>query len=161
MNAQEQQFILSIYQRIFMFDLTTLDTKTAANEGYEVDILHPGTLESTGFLITVLGEDSDAYRKTAHRQQQQRLKRAMASRKAVSAATEALDDLDDAQLEILSACTKSWRMADGSTVLLDGKPLACTPENAQTLYEKLPIVRRQVESAMGDRANFTPRSASN
>jgi hypothetical protein len=144
-----------------MFDLTTLDTKTAANEGFEMEILHPVTLDGTGFMITVLGEDSDAYRKITHQQQQRRLKRAMSSRKGVVAASEALDDLDDDQLEVLSACTKAWRMSDGSAVMLNEKPLACSPENSRTLYAKLPVVRRQVEAAMGDRANFTPRSASN
>jgi uncharacterized membrane protein YcgQ (UPF0703/DUF1980 family) len=159
-NAQEQQFILSIYQRIFMFDISALDTKTAANEGCEFEVQHPATLDGTGLLITVLGEDSEAYRKITHHQQQRRLKRALASRKGSAGANDALEDLDDDQLEILAACTKAWRMKDDSDVKLDGKPLPCTAENARALYERFPVIRAQAERTLLDRANFTQRSAS-
>lgn len=140
-----------------MKDLNGLDTKSAANTGYEFEVQNPATLEGTGFMITVLGEDSDEYRRVQREQNQRRLKRAI-TKKSTDVD---VDEIEDDALALLSACTKSWRMKDGGEVQLDDAAYPCTTENARKLYVRMPVVRRQVESAMADRANFLPRSVRN
>lgn len=140
-----------------MFDLKSLDTKSGANEGFELEIVHPATLEGTGLFITVLGEDSDTYRKHSNEQQRRRLKKTV--QRGVGAVDISVEDLDADALTLLSACTKSWRMKDSDKVLYEGKEFPCNAANAQRLYEDLPAVRAQVDQAIRNRANFTARSA--
>jgi len=39
-------------------------------------------------------------------------------------------------------------------VTVDGKELACNKDNAAALYERFPWIKEQVDTAVGDRANF-------
>ncbi len=145
------------------YDLALLDTKTKANEGFELEIIHPTTLEGTGLLITVLGEDSDINRKIVSAQAQKRLKRAVGRRgaRSLNATDEDFEEAEDAELERLAALTCKVAMKDASTVLVDGKPLDATAAGYKTMYERYPVIRVQVEGAIRDRANFTQRSGSN
>ena len=73
-----------------------------------------------------------------------------------AAATEA--DVDASLLEQAIACTVSWR-----GFVVDGQPLACTPENVRALYTdpRTAWVGRQVVAAYLDLGRFfgTPKAA--
>lgn len=140
-----------------MFDLKALDTKSGANEGFEVEIIHPATLEGTGLCITVRGEDSDVYRKHSNLQQRRRLKKTI--QRGIGGIDDAPEDMEQDAIQLLAACTVSWRMKDNGKVMYEGEDFPCTAANAARLYESLPVVRAQVEQAIRNRANFTSRSA--
>ena len=40
-------------------DLASIDTVKGSNEGFDVNIYHPGTMVDLGITINVLGKDSD------------------------------------------------------------------------------------------------------
>ena len=142
------------------FSLDTIDTRGGADEGAEIEIIAPdGT--GTGFFLTLLGEDSKAYKAV----QETNRKRvwAAAMRGTAMASPKVEDQIarsDEMALDLLVACTKGWRTSDGGPVLLHGNILEFDEFNVRLLYtEGSPIIREQAERAIKDRANFMQRSA--
>lgn len=129
-------------------DLSSIDTVKGANEGFEVKIYHPGTNEDLDIVINVLGKDSDEFVKTSRAQ----LKKRMAKiSKGGFRSTSAIpvEEIESDGLQLLAACTKSWR-----GVVIDGKEVPCSPDNAVMVYERFPWIKEQIDAAIGDRANF-------
>ena len=127
-----------------MLDLATIDT--IANEGAELAVLHPKTGIALGAKITVCGTDSEIYQDTARKQRNKRLDRLQKTRGKAGITAEATDA---EEMDLLVACTLSW-----ADVVLDGKDLDCTPDNARALYTRFPCIKEQVDEFIGDRANF-------
>lgn len=132
-------------------DLGKLDTVSAANAGIELCLLHPKTSEPTSIYITVLGSDSDEFRKISATQNRARL---MRIRKSQATRHRSDEDFEGDAIAILAACTKGWR--DGSNESLDigGSALPFSVENAILLYRKFPWIREQVDITISDRTNF-------
>jgi hypothetical protein len=57
-------------------------------------------------------------------------------------------------IQLLATVTKSWRQGEKQTLTVEGKELPCTKDNAVILYERFPWIKEQVDTAVGDRANF-------
>jgi len=128
-------------------DLGSIDTVKGSNEGFDVQIYHPGTNEDLGITIKVLGKDSDEFQKVSRAQSKKRMaKMTKGGFRNVSLSPE---EIEQDGLDLLAACTKSW-----SGVVVDGKTLECNKENAIALYERFPWIKEQIDVAMGDRANF-------
>lgn len=125
-------------------DFKTLDVTAAANAGALLQITHPATGEDLeGTTITLLGQDSDTYRKEVKRRAEQSLNGKGRNKKI---------DLDEAQrkgAETLAKLTTGW------TGFEEGKKeVECTFENAVRMYLEYPWLREQVEAFISDRANF-------
>lgn len=133
-------------------DLAALDTVKGSNAGFEVSIYNPATNEDLGLFITVLGKDSDEFQKVSRAQQKKRMEKI--SKGGFRNANVPIEAMESDGLQLLAAVTKSWRQGDKQTVTLDGQELACTKENAVALYERFPWIKEQVDTAVGDRANF-------
>lgn len=129
-------------------DLSTLNTVTAANAGAVLELAHPTTgtplrnEAGEALTITLLGVDSDAYRKAQRAAQNKRL----AKRGGIKLTAE---ELEAESIETLAACTVAW-----ANIEFEGRALECNRANAVKLYTALPWVREQVDAFMGDRANF-------
>lgn len=133
-----------------MIDLSELDTKAAANAGTSITLRHPFTNDDLDITINVLGRDSDAFNKIQSAQNKKRFERMQKNKKGTL-----LDDLDESGIALLAACTTGW-----TNVQLNGSILDFSEDNARMVYERFPWIREQIDSAIGDRANFTPpRSA--
>lgn len=128
-------------------DLATIDTVKGANEGFDVEIYHPGTNEDLGIKIHVLGKDSDEFQKVSRAQTKKRL--AKLNKGGFRAGSIPTEEIEQDGLELLAACTVSW-----SGVVIGGKEVTCSRESAVELYERFPWIREQVDTAIGDRANF-------
>lgn len=125
-------------------DLRKLDTVKAANQGATLEITHPGTGDVLdGMTITLLGSDSDIYRKEVRKRTEQNLN----NRKKQSKV-----DLEEAEIrgcELLAKLTKSW------TGIEEGKQeVECTFDNAVRIYREYRWIREQCEAFIADRANF-------
>lgn len=129
------------------FDLSELDTAKASNDGFDVSLYHPGTNADLGIKIRVLGKDSDEFRKVSNAQNKRRMDRM--SRGGFRNPTPSPEELEQNGIELLAACTVGW-----SGVVLDGKSLAFSKDNAKALYSRFPWIKEQVDAAIGDRANF-------
>jgi hypothetical protein len=129
-------------------DLSSIDTVKGANEGFDVQIYHPGTNEDLGVTINILGKDSDEFLKVSRAQSKKRMAK-MTKGGGFRNVQIPIEEVERDGLELLAACTKSW-----SGVIENGKVIECNKDNAIDLYERYPWVKEQVDTAMGDRANF-------
>lgn len=126
-------------------DLCTLDVKTGADAGYDLEILTPSGMRSS-FVFKILGRDSEKYQNMVLAIQRRRV--------AAVEKTGKIQDVeafrDDANL-LLAEATVSW-----SKFMLDGKEFPHTKENALRIYSdpRFIMIREQVDSAINTRANF-------
>lgn len=132
-------------------DLEKFDVVKGANDGFELELLSPKDNSTPlGIFITIMGTDSDEFRKIRSAQNRQRVaKLSKGNRTIVSA-----DEIDAAAIELLVACTKSWRDGTKITITLRGEELPCIPMNVEKLFKAMPWIREQVDVAINDRANF-------
>jgi hypothetical protein len=136
-----------------MSELSALYTIDGANEGCEVKILHPGTGEETGLVIHVLGEDSDEFQRIKRAQQKKRTDKF--SRGGFRNPTPTPAEMENDNIELLARATKSWSYKGSASIPgPKGEMLDCKFENVVLFYTASPDARRQIDIAVGDRANF-------
>lgn len=146
-------------------DLKDLDVINSSNEGFELRLLNPKTQAELNLCVTVLGKDSDVFRKLASDQNRKRLAK-MTKGGAIRLGAVSAEELDSDAVELLAACTVSWREVEGypavddpagtvkPTWTIDGNEIVCTRATVISTYVRFPWIREQVEAAVGDRANF-------
>ena len=130
-------------------DLSSLDPRDAANEGFEFELTHPVSKAPLGQFITVLGSDSDTYADILHERFNTAI-RQRASGGDIKPKTS--EQIDAEELELLVACTKGFR-----NINWHGEDLNFTHQNAITLY-KIGWVKQQVNAAIVDISNFIKKS---
>jgi hypothetical protein len=130
------------------FDLTNLDTVDAAEKGAVMEVLHPTDNVPIGMTITLVGVDSDVYRKTVNKSIDKRLQRMRPGQSFPFSA----EEQEENGLNLLASCTLAWE-----GVVVDGEELPCTKENAKALYRRFPWLKEQVDMFIGDRSNFLRR----
>lgn len=149
-------------------DLKDFDVVSGANEGFELQLVNYKTQEPLPLFVTVLGRDSDAFRRVQADQQRRRLAK-MTKGNVVRVGSVSAEELEADAIDLLAACTVGWReelapegsaVPEGSrhekkTLTVRGEELTCTRANAARLYADFPWIREQVDAAVGDRANFT------
>jgi hypothetical protein len=137
-------------------DLCDLDVRKGAEAGFELQLAHPQSGTPLPIFITVLGADSDLYQTALRTQQRRRMERlARGKRTPITP-----EEIEEDALALLAGITTAWRTAPGVT--LDGQAFPAFSQNAaKQIYQRFPWIREQVDQAMGDRANFLPRSAAN
>jgi hypothetical protein len=133
-------------------DLSSIDTVKGANEGFDVQIYHPGTNEDLGIVINVLGKDSDEFQKVSRAQQKKRM--AKLTKGGFRNPAVPVEEIEQDATVLLAACTKSWSQDGKPTITMDKKELEFSVDNAIALYERFPWIKEQVDVAIGDRANF-------
>lgn len=129
-------------------DLSSIDTVKGANEGFDVRIYHPGTNEDLDITINVLGKDSDEFVETGRKQSKKRMAK-MSKGGFRNTSTVPIEEIEQDGIELLAACTKSW-----AGVVIEGKQVAFSHGAAVDLYTRFPWIKEQVDTAIGDRANF-------
>lgn len=132
-------------------DLASLDTRKGAEQGFELQLMHPTTGAPLPGKITVLGQDSAAWQDKLNEGVKRRVKRLERNRKNLLT----MEELEAESIEQLAAVTTGW-----SGIMLAGEAIAWSPEKARWLYATYPWIREQVYEAVNDRGNFLPRSAS-
>ncbi len=135
-------------------DLDALDTGKGAEEGFALTLTHPKSGEPLPAKITVLGAESDAYRSKQREFLRRSADRVNRTRKLVVSP----EELEAEALELLVTATTGW---DWGGMTLGGQPAPVfTHDAARQIYTRFGWIREQVDQAVGDRANFLPRSAS-
>ena len=128
-------------------DLENLDVVSAANFGAFMQLKHPTTgdplvHEEVEMGITLLGKDSDLYRRRIY------ATGARAKRHDLS-----YEQLYAETTEILAACTANWALYIG------GEWVECTQKKAAEIYAKFPWIREQALAFSEDRENFLPSAS--
>ena len=125
-----------------LLDLASLGSAAKADDGADLEVLHPVSGEKLGVVIRLAGADSAVHRKATA---------AIANRRAKGGfrRTINLDDLQTENIEVLARCTLGW-----SGAVLDGKALPFSKDAAVTLYTRFPWLREQVETFISARPSF-------
>lgn len=138
------------------FDLAAIDTATASDKGFELELRHPVTNAATGVFITVLGKDSKVFKDYVRAKANERLRKDMMTRnRGKDNDPPTVEQLERDTIDLLTACTLSWRDGDAASITLGGKALEFNEANVRTVYAITPI-RDQVDEAIGDMGNFLP-----
>ena len=122
-------------------DLADLFTRSTAETGVEMKLLHPGTGEviknddGKEWVMTVAGTDSDRWKATIR-----------------TAARKRGQSSDDG-IETMSSLVIGWK-----NLVLNKEPLKFTPQAAIKLLTDYPWIRDQVNSFASERANFLPKA---
>lgn len=131
-------------------DFANFDTKTKSDEGVWLPIYAPdGSAVIAEFKIA--GRDS----KILKRRQQEIAKKSK-NKKKITAAEEEQDTIDT-----IAICTLDWRMLDedgnkgkDGVVVVDGKEIEISFDNAKTFYQSWNFVAEQVVEYIADRTYF-------
>lgn len=134
-------------------DLSNFDSVKASDEGAVMEVMDPTKGVPLTFMvgeekkpvtITLLGMDSQKVRDKRNFEINKRLKVTARNRNTTTA-----EQNEEEGTSLLAFCTVAW-----SGMVLDGKPLECTKDNAALVYTRFPWLRSQVDEFVGDRANF-------
>lgn len=137
--------------------LDDLDMATPSNAGIEFELKHPVTSEPLGWFVTVIGKNSGEYQSSQRKQINETLRKAhMARKRGKDVDIQTIEQIEESATKTLVECSKGWRSASGATLHFLGEDRVFSKENATLLYssEKFPWVRKQVDEAISDDANF-------
>lgn len=136
------------------FALSEIDTKPGAQSGTAVALLKlDGTpltnAKQEPVTLTLLGADSDTYRRLSRELGRKRIVR-MQKNRGGAATDEELDLQEKEDIQLLASATLAW------SGILDSKKadIPFNRENAIDLYTKFPVAREQAERAIIDRTRF-------
>lgn len=140
--------------------LQNLNTANSADAGVDIELFHPGTGESLGIVVTMLGSDSQAYidaeRKIAKRNRER------AKRTRDFSAGMDYDQINANITEKMTACFVSWREGKKPTITLqEGVELEGTKENFKKVISDRGFfwLRQQIQTGMDDIASFLSQGA--
>ncbi|MDK2122602.1 hypothetical protein [Parachitinimonas caeni] len=134
--------------------LTQLDTISACEKGMSVTIRDADGVE-TDIRVHIVGVDSAIYRDESRRID---ARKQLATKRGKELDG---DDLEEAYIGLLAACTTGWDKLEADATLaadlggeLDGEQLKFSREVARALYRRFPLIKGQVFAALLDRAAF-------
>jgi len=123
-------------------------TREDAERGFELQIIDDAG-KAIDWFITVLGEDSRAYREHIIATRREALER----EKRIGDAQFDPALIEDKINTLAAKCTLGWRGDDALAEFSEA--------NARQVYGDYPQIRNQVTQAVGRRANFLPGSPAN
>lgn len=135
-------------------DLSTLDTADLANQGAPMPVHGPDGAPlyqddgETPVTITLLGEDSDVLTRFDKQVTNQHLRGMQTGQQTVTA-----EIAEAKHINRLARAVVSW-----SGIVVDGKPLECTEDNAKALFRRFRWLRSQATTFIADRAHFMKAS---
>ena len=101
--------------------------------------------DNSEMTITVHGPYSSKYKSISHNQQNRRLMKAQRTGGKLNLTAE---EIEASALDLLVKCVDGWN------ITLGGETPDCTEAKVREVFEDLPWVREQVESALGDAQAF-------
>lgn len=140
---------------VFTGDLEELNTTSHGEAGAEFELLHPVTKLPLGIFIGVLGKHSQTFMDIVKDRSDKRLAtQAAATRMGIDINPDSSDTILTRAIELLVACSTSWRTGDKAAIKIDGEELPFNVANATKVYNKLVWMREQVDNAIGNHALF-------
>lgn len=145
-------------------NLESLDTASASETPFDLELHSPFDGSATGLFVQVLGHNSAAVRAVSDRHRNEERKRAFEQQRTGKPQLRLPEDEDAEALEIAVAATAGWYEKKGGKKI-DGLPVGDKrvlfgPDEARKLYANpgLSWIGGQVVRVMYDLGNFTRRS---
>lgn len=101
--------------------------------------------DGSEMTITICGPYSKKYKAISHAQQNRRLMKAQRTGGKLNLTAE---EIEASALDLLVKCVESWN------ITLGGEQPECKEAKVREVFETLPWVREQVDSALGDTQAF-------
>ena len=101
--------------------------------------------DSSEMTITVHGPYSKKYKTISHAQQNRRLMKAQRTGGKLNLTAE---EIEASALDLLVKCVSGWN------ITLSGEQPDCTEAKVREVFDALPLVREQVDAALGDAQAF-------
>lgn len=147
------------------FDASSLETTNASDRGAEIEIKDKFG-KPTGLLWTVFGKDGEIFRDIMRDRANERIsKESMAARTGNEVEEQTAQQREADAIELLTACSGGWRMvkrdksgeiiAQKPTMTYKGEELPFNVPNAMRVLTEVLVIRRQVDTAVGDLTLFT------
>lgn len=132
-----------------MATLSNFNTKDSANRGTVIDIPNPVDGTATGFRVTILGKDSDAYRKAEASQRE----RAIRAANTTGSFRVTPEQIEKNTFELISCCVIGWEGLEDE----NGQNIPFNEENLRRLLDESPYVKEILDRNIGDRSLFSGR----
>ena len=124
--------------------LEDFNLKDGAEAGAELTLENPKTGELTEIVIHLVGSDAAVFRN------KQKEIQSKAISKLARGKTKGLEQTDDDECSLLAVSTLGWSgMVDSNN-----DEIKFSIAEAKAIYLKYPSIKEQVNSFIGDRANF-------
>ena len=121
------------------------DLLEIVSRNVDVPVLHPGTGEPTGLVITLYPPDADAREALKKKWTNEAIK--------LRNRTLTADQIEARSLERIVVATAGWTWgedADGNQASFGGEQLEFSAVNVRMLYKKVPYIRTQIMEALDD-----------
>lgn len=132
-----------------MANLKKLNTKDSANRGTTIEVPDPTDGTPSGFKITILGKDSDAYRRVEASQRE----RAIRMANTTGTFRVSPEQIEHNTLELISCCVVGWEGLEDE----NGQSIPFNQENLKSLLNESPYVKEILDRNIGDRSIFSGR----
>jgi len=128
------------------FDLAELDTISACDKGFELELIHPKLKTPMGWFVNILGSDSTEFRNFTRARGNENIRKTdFAKKRGKDPETRTIEKIEAENIELLVLCTKGWR-----GIISNGEELPFNVQNAIMLYKKYPWIYTQINEAIGD-----------
>ena len=122
-----------------MTDLSMFDYETKAEQGFDLEVLHPQTNKPTGIVIKLVGKDSQTFEK-AQADFQRSIKDVGANDRDANLAI---------ACNLIADCTVGW-----SGIEENGKEVPFSNKAAADIYKRYKGVREQADRAITQRSRL-------
>jgi hypothetical protein len=135
-----------------MFDLDVFEKEVSFDfeETFDLDIIHPVTLQKTGLTVQVASYRSERVKRIQRRLGNQAIRENKKNPKKVGT----VEEVEERTNEIVAAAIVSWNMTRNK------EPVPCTPESVIGIISdpKYFFIAEQVDKAADEDSNFMKRS---
>lgn len=139
-------------------DLSTLDTGRACDKGADIELHHPVTNARLGVFVSVLGQDSSAFRNKNREFANARIRREQYARgRGKKEEVRTVEDAEEENIALLAECTTGWYTQTDKgkePVITLGEPTSFSKDAAVSAYRKYSWIYDQVSAGVTDLSNF-------
>ena len=136
-----------------MFDLSKNNLSATNEEGYEFELVMPGSGEGTGAFVKVRGEQSPTVRNYSKKKYNEyKMKQDAHKRRGKGDYEIDLDEAEEMAVDNAVNRVISWK-----NIAIDGKEVPFTKEAAQDILKNHSWIRDQVMEESSQAINFQPK----
>ena len=136
-----------------MFDLSKNNLSVSNEEGFEFELVMPGSGEGTGAFIKVRGEQSPTVRNYSKKKYNEyKMKQEAHKRRGKGDYEIDLDEAEEMAIDNAVIRVISWK-----NIAIDGKEVPFTKEAAQSILKDHSWIREQVMEESSQAINFQPK----
>ena len=133
-------------------ELSGLNLSAQADEGFDLQLVHPATHEKLDGVIRIRGDKSKAVQAFARKRINEMQKRERMQKGKNQSTDLTMEELEEMAIESAVVRVISWK-----NITKDGVELPFTKENAAQVFKDYDWIRTQIMGASEELMNFQPQ----